>query len=147
MKIRLLQPEDKPEWLRLRAALWPDDTRAEHEQEMADILAHFERMPVFVAEVDGSLCGLLEVSIRDQAEGCQTDHIGYLEGWFVDEAFRQQGVGRQLVIAAEAWAKAQGCTEMASDTTLDYPLSPAAHAKLGYEEVARTIHFHKWLNT
>ena len=87
------------------------------------------------------------MSIREQAEGCQTDHIGYLEGWYVDEAWRQQGVGRKLVAAAEAWALAQGCTEMASDTTPEYPISPAAHAHLGYEEVTRTIHYRKVLKS
>lgn len=41
----------------------------------------------------------------------------------------------------EQWARAEGCREMASDTAPSYPLSPAAHASLGYEEVAR--HFRK----
>ncbi|HEU5088623.1 MAG TPA: GNAT family N-acetyltransferase, partial [Roseiflexaceae bacterium] len=63
--------------------------------------------------------------------------IGYLEGWYVDPDYRGQSVGRTLVEQAEAWARAQGCLEMASDTTPSYPLSPAAHAALGYHEVER----------
>ena len=74
-----------------------------------------------------------------------TNQIGYLEAWYVDPEWRQKGVGRALVEAAEEWARAQGCTEMASDTMEDYPLSPAAHAQLGYEEVARDIYFRKEL--
>lgn len=147
--IRLVQPTDKAEWLRLRLALW-DEPLDQHEKEMAEILENFETSPVWVAErsndgASGGLCGLLEVTIRREAEGCTTDRIGYLEGWYVDEDMRQQGIGGQLVAAAEAWAIAQGCTEMASDTTPLYPLSPAAHARLGYEEVERTIHFRKAL--
>jgi len=145
--IRQIQTTDYAEWLRLRQALWPEpeDKVAELEREMAEIAADPEQ-PVFIAEhPEGGLCGFLEVSIRKSAEGCTSDRIGYLEGWYVDPDMRGQGVGRALVEAAEIWARAQGCIEMASDTTFDYPLSPDAHQKLGYEEVQRTIHFRKGL--
>jgi aminoglycoside 6'-N-acetyltransferase I len=145
--IRFVHTQDRAEWLRLRLALWPvpQDKVSELELEMAEMMEDPEQ-PVFVAErSEGGLCGLLEVSIRKEAEGCTTDRIGYLEGWYVDPDMRGQGLGRALVEAAESWARAQGCTEMASDTTLDYPLSPSAHEKLGYIEVLRTIHFRKTL--
>ena len=144
VSIRLVQDTDQAEWLRLRHALWPDDTLAEHTHEMNALSANFRRQPVFVAEAPaGGLCGMLEVSIRVMAEGCATDNVGYLEGWFVDAAWRGQGVGRALVAAAEAWARSQGCTEMASDTTLEYPFSPPAHARLGYQETSRRFHYRK----
>ncbi|MBN1668781.1 MAG: GNAT family N-acetyltransferase [Anaerolineales bacterium] len=147
-KIRRVDLErDQNEWLRLRFALWPgpEDRLEELAQELIAIAANPQE-PVFVAErPDGSLGGMLEVSIRTEAEGCQTGRIGYLEGWYVDPELRGQGIGRQLVEAAEAWAWAQGCTEMASDTTPDYPSSPQVHARLGYREVQRTIHFRKEL--
>ena len=146
MKIRSLQPDDAVEWLRLRHALWPDQTPAQNEQEMTDILANFDQMPVFVVErPDGGLCGLVEVAIHDKAPGCTTTKIGYLEAWYVDPGWRRQGVGRRLVEAAEAWAIAQGCTEMASDTDAGYPLSPTAHDRLGYQAVGREIFFRKVL--
>ena len=113
---------------------------------MSDIRANFAQMPVFVAErPDGGFCGLMEVAIRDKAPGCTTTKIGYLEAWYVDPDWRRQGVGRLLVEAAEAWAIAQGCTEMASDTDAGYPLSPTAHDRLGYQEVGREIFFRKGL--
>jgi aminoglycoside 6'-N-acetyltransferase I len=89
----------------------------------------------------GGLCGLVEVAIHRSAPGCATERIGYLEAWYVDLDARGQGVGRALVRRAEAWARGQGCREMASDTTPDYPVSPIAHAALGYQEVER--HFRK----
>jgi aminoglycoside 6'-N-acetyltransferase I len=142
--VRPVQDSDQAEWLRLRHALWPDDSLAEHAQEMSAISANLSRQPVFVAEAPtGGLCGLLEVAIHTSAEGCATNNVGYLEGWLVDAAWRGQGVGRALVAAAEAWARAQGCTEMASDTNLDYPLSPLAHARLGYQETSRRFHYRK----
>jgi len=147
VEIRPVRPEDHIEWLRLRLALWPEPehTIVELAAELAEIAAD-PGQPVFVAQrPEGGLCGMVEVSIRQEAEGCSTGRIGYLEGWYVDPDKRGQGIGRQLAEAAEAWACAQGCTEMASDTTPDYPLSAEAHARSGYLEVQRTIHFRKEL--
>src|SRR5262245_11131211 len=92
VKIRLLQEGDHAEWLRLREALWPAQSAAQNAEEMAELLAHFAQMPVFVAErPDGGLCGLMEVAIRTQAPGCTTTKIGFLEGWYVDPQWRRQG--------------------------------------------------------
>jgi aminoglycoside 6'-N-acetyltransferase I len=127
----------------MRVALWPDDP-AKEAAEIALFLSTPERVPLpemqatFVCLRDtGGLCGLVEVSIHTSAPGCQSDRIGYLEAWYVDPDCRNQGIGRALAEVAEKWARAQGCFEMASDTTLFYPLSPTAHAALGYEEVER----------
>jgi aminoglycoside 6'-N-acetyltransferase I len=71
--------------------------------------------------------------------------VGFLEGWFVVEDRRRAGVGAALVAAAEAWARAQGCHEMASDTWLDDRGAEAAHVALGYEVVDRCVHLKKAL--
>ena len=145
--IRSIRESDAEAWFRLRHALWPDHTRTEFDEESVAMLANASREGVFVAERDdGTLCGLVEISIRDTAIGCRTRNVGYLEGWYVDPAHPGQGIGRRLVEAAESWARERGCTEMASDTTSDYPVSPEAHASLGYEEVHRVVFFRKGLN-
>ena len=141
MIVRPVKATDAPDWLRMRMALWPDSDSAEENDQIETFLSG-TTLPTlqaaFVCEVEnGRVCGLIEVSIHTSAPGCETDHIGYLEAWHVDAGWRGQGIGRALVAAAEAWAKAQGCLEMASDTTPFYPISPAAHAALGYEEVER----------
>ncbi len=143
MPIRSVQPADAAEWLRLRVALWPDSTPEQEAAEIAEFLAHPDvPLPMlyaaFVCErTDGSLCGLAEGAIHSEAPGCTTERIGYLEAWYVDPDTRQQGTGSALARAVEDWARAQGCREMASDTTPSYPLSAAAHAALGYTEVQR----------
>lgn len=141
MEIRTVVPADADEWLRLRMALWPD---TEAEKEAAEIAQFFTNPPLpdlhaaFVCpNPEGGLCGLVEVSIKLSAPGCKTDRIGYLEGWYVDPEYREMGIGRTLVERAEEWAREQGCLEMASDTTPFYPVSPEAHAALGYQEVER----------
>jgi aminoglycoside 6'-N-acetyltransferase I len=45
--------------------------------------------------------------------------VGYIEGWFVYEALRNRGIGKELMRAAEDWAREHGCREMASDTWID----------------------------
>ena len=42
-----------------------------------------------------------EASVRPLADGCTTQPVGYIKGWFVDSDVRRQGVGRKLVEAAE----------------------------------------------
>ncbi len=141
MDIRPVQASDTGEWLRMRLALWPDSTAEKEALEIEQFLAG-RPLPLLQAafvcpRAAGGLCGLLEVSIHHRAPGCTTDRIGYLEAWYVDSDVRGQGVGRALVRRAEAWARAEGCREMASDTTPAYPVSPIAHAALGYQEVER----------
>lgn len=122
----------------MRFALWPFYTEPDMEAEMMALQTDIVRQPVFVAVApDGRLCGLVEAAIHAAALGCVTDRIGYLEAWWVDPQWRQRGVGRRLAETAEAWARDQGCAEMASDTHVSYPLSPEAHGRLGYETVAR----------
>lgn len=87
----------------------------------------------------------LEASIRPYADGCDTRNVGYIEGWYVDADMRRQGLGAELVSAAEAWAIEQGCREMASDCLLDNEISFRAHLALGYQETERLIHFKKRL--
>jgi aminoglycoside 6'-N-acetyltransferase I len=150
MPIRPVEPADAAEWLRMRCALWPDSTPAEHE---AEIRAYFENSALapaavtFVSARDaGGLQGFVEVGLRPYADGCGTRPVGYLEGWYVDPDVRRQRVGRALVAAAEAWARAQGCREMASDTHLDNTVSRHAHARLGYAEAEHLVHFRKSLD-
>jgi aminoglycoside 6'-N-acetyltransferase I len=141
--IRAIRESDRAEWLRIRLALWPDCPEQQQIREMDDNLVSAVDQ-VFVAErPDGRLCGLLEAAVRSRATGCETTPVGYIEGWYVDEDARRQGVGAALVRAAEAWARSRGCREMASDAELPNNLSHTAHKALGYSETARLVLFKK----
>jgi aminoglycoside 6'-N-acetyltransferase I len=144
--VRPIQENDLQEWYRLRQMLWDELTEAEHQDEMLDIYEHTDSQLVLVAEKEGRLVGFLEASIRPFVEDCHTDHVGYLEGWFVEPGFRRYGIGRDLVRGAERWARKKGCTEMASDAEVGNDLSLQAHLKLGYEETSRLVHLRKELD-
>ena len=92
------------------------------------------------------MVGFLEVGMRSHADGCDPSRaVGFVEGWFVQEGLRNRGVGKELMLAAEEWARAQGCLEMASDALIDNHLSHRAHEALGFEVVDRCVHFRKGL--
>jgi len=144
--VRPLRETDLDEWFRLRKLLWDATRDGDHKSEMIDVLDHFEDTQfVLFADTGDRLVGFLEASIRPFVEDCDTDHVGYLEGWFVEPEFRKQGIGRELVRQAEVWARRRGCTEMASDAELGNDLSLEAHQNLGYKETSRLVHLRKAL--
>ena len=144
--IRPLDESDLPEWLRLRMLLWDESSEDDHKTEMVDIIEHADSQLVVVADTgNGRLVGFLEASIRSYVEDCDTDNVGYLEGWFVENDLRQMGIGSRLVAFAEQWARQKGCTEMASDAEIDNSISLKAHLRMGYAETSRLVHLRKEL--
>jgi aminoglycoside 6'-N-acetyltransferase I len=144
--VRALAESDLGEWLRLRQRLWDESSEEDHKAEMVEIIEHSDSQFVAVADTgNGRLAGFLEASIRSHVEDCETGNVGYLEGWFVEPEYRQRGIGTRLVRAAEDWARARGCTEMASDAEVNNVVSQQAHARLGYAETSRLVHLRKEL--
>jgi aminoglycoside 6'-N-acetyltransferase I len=149
--IRLAEPADREPLSRMRLALWPELSVDEDRQELDATLSGKpdSTMPlcILLAETDaGDLIGFLEVGLRSHADGCDPRvPVGFVEGWFVAERHRRQGVGAKLLAAAEDWARGRGCIEMASDTWLDSDKSQRAHEALGFEVVDRCVHYRKAL--
>jgi aminoglycoside 6'-N-acetyltransferase I len=143
--IRPGTPGDIFEWARMRNLLWPHLTIEDLQLDMEDVFADPQQAVFVASRADGCLGGFVEASTRNHGEGCETSPVGYIEGWFVDEDLRGHGIGASLIRAAEDWARALGCEEMASDTWLDNDVSIQAHKKLGYEEMERLVHFAKRL--
>ncbi len=146
-RIRTLSENDLAEWLRLRRLLWDGSSEDDHRGEMVEIIENQDSQFVIVADLgDGRLAGFLEASIRPQAEDCETENVGYLEGWYVEDGYRRAGIGRRMVEAAEKWARKKGCSEMASDAEVNNTASQRAHTSLGYAETSRLVHLRKELN-
>lgn len=139
--VRPAAPSDAAAWLALRLALWPSAPE-EHVPTVDAFLAGDRENPAEVLlalDAGGAPIGFAELSLRTWAEGCRTQPVCYLEGWYVAGAHRRRGVGAALVRAAEAWGRAQGAREMASDADLENETSHAAHRALGFEEAGRAV--------
>jgi aminoglycoside 6'-N-acetyltransferase I len=146
LTIRPASQTDAQVWCRLRHDLWPEGSLEEHAQEIEDFFAGRASEPLAVLLAEGphhEVVGFAELSIRSSAEGCTTNRIGYLEGWYVVPEARGRGVGRALVEAAQNWAREQGCSEFASDTEVGNEISTAAHHAVGFEEVGLIRCFRK----
>jgi aminoglycoside 6'-N-acetyltransferase I len=134
--IRHAQQSDVEGLAEMRALLWPDALIEEHRREVQAFLngTLVWTMPtatLVAQDESGRVIGFLEVDLRSHADGCDpAQPVGYIEGWFVREEFRAQGVGKQLVKAAEYWARQLKCVEMASDVLIDNDESQRAHAAL-----------------
>lgn len=129
---------DAADWLQLRAALWPDHDEAEHRAEVASFFAGrlAEPMAVWLARnATGEAVGFVELSIRAHAEGCDRPNPAYVEGIYVVPEHRRSGVGHQLLTAADAWARARGCVEIASDTAPENTASGGLHRAAGYRDI------------
>jgi aminoglycoside 6'-N-acetyltransferase I len=131
--------------------LWPESSADAYIDELVPLIEHklSGQLPaiIFVAEQPPhGIVGFIEVGLRSHADGCDpTRPVGFIEGWYVASEFRRRKVGTQLVIAAEQWARDQGCMEMSSDTWLDALISQRAHEALGFEIVDRCVHYRKLL--
>ncbi len=129
----------------LALLLWPELTLEEFVQEMKDLIQQPDA-GLFLAFHNSEAIGFAQCQLRyDYVEGTGTSPVGYLEGLYVKEANRQQGVAKKLVSACESWARNKGCLEFASDCELENNESLAMHLKLGFSEANRIICFTKKL--
>lgn len=136
---------DQPGWLGMRQALWSDATVDEHRAYMALSLAHPERYVQFlVYDENRQPLGFMEGSIRsDYVNGTESSPVAFVEGVYVNPAWRRHGVARQLFEAVADWARTRGCRELASDALLDNVVSQRAHLALGFRETDRVVYFTK----
>jgi aminoglycoside 6'-N-acetyltransferase I len=147
MSIRKAKMDDKAEWARMRNILWPSDIQSQ----LADIEEYFSNrsldiVKVFVLEVSPSkLGGFIELNIRNYAEGSDEAKVPFVEGWFVDKEFQNQGFGKQLIRAVEHWALEHGFRELASDSEIENTNSLIAHKAVGFKEASRVVCFIKTL--
>ena len=88
---------------------------------------------IFLAEVDGEAVGLSrgDVLSGDPIFRLRDDHrCGYVDQMFVRPAYRQQGVGAQLLEMCEGWFRAQGIGHCLLHAA---PRAVRFYARIGYQ--------------
>lgn len=129
----------------LAVKMWDDSTARELAEEFEDLLKD-SQCAVFLL-MDGEIpAGFAQCQLRhDYVEGTDGGPVGYLEGIFVEEAYRNRGGAKKLLESCENWARESGCREFASDCELDNKASLEFHLKTGFCEANRIICFVKRL--
>ena len=129
----------------LALLLWPENSLEEFIQNMKVVIRD-ENSTVFLAYEKDQAIGFAQCQLRhDYVEGTDSSPVGYLEGLYVVDQYREKGIAKSLVQACEIWAKEKGCTEFASDCELTNVQSLEVHLKLGFTEANRIICFTKKL--
>ncbi len=144
VKIVKVTQNDFNEWLDLTLKLWPDESREERQISLINILRSPREAGFIVRSEDGSAIAFMNLSLRfDYVPGATHTPVAYVEGIYVKDEYRKQGVGKFLIEYAQKWAIENGCVELASDALLENTASYEFHTKAGFQEVERVVTFIK----
>lgn len=144
MEVRAATEHDREEWLRLRERCWPERGRRHHESAIELILQRrFQHTALLCVHREAGVVGLAEASRRPRVDGCESAPVGYLESLYVEPEHRAGEALQRLVAAAEAWAAAHGCREMAAAAQPGDAQADAAHRALGYAEALQLVVYRK----
>ena len=107
-----------------------------YDENAADILARLAAMEqrgltALVAELDGRVVGCLATSIMPVLH--RPKPVGRISMMVVEEGLRSQGIGEQLVRAAEAWLKDQGCGMIEVTSNMKRTDAHRFYQRLGFE--------------
>lgn len=143
--IKNAEKKDTSVLAHMAVKMWQDSSILELEEEFKEII-HNDNAVVFIKFVDEKPIGFAQCQLRfDYVEGTQTSPVGYLEGIFVYEQYRNNGYAKELLRACEQWAKDKNCSEFASDCEFDNCNSYKFHMAAGFTEANRIICFKKEL--
>jgi aminoglycoside 6'-N-acetyltransferase I len=144
LTIKEATKDNLDEWVNLRSKLWPPSISDNFEEEVLEILAD-PKSSAFLA-FDNSFIGLVEISIHDYADGCDTRNVGFIEGLYAEPAYRRRGIAKLLIDKSFEWFKVNGCREVASDSLIDNQASIDFHLALGFNEVERVVKYARLLS-
>ena len=115
--IREMRGADQELWLGMYRKLWPNHS---DEALIAEIkrIGSSSKRSAFVAESNGDALGFAEYALRDYANGCNSQPVPFLEGVWVEEEYRGQGIARALIDYLILRAERAGFVEFGSDVEL-----------------------------
>lgn len=144
MKVIKYNNTYKTEYKALVRKLWNDIEETELDSIIDYHLSGKER--IFLALDKETCIGFLNTSIRtDYVEGSTTNEVGYIEGIYIEETYRKQGIGKKLLEEADQYFLSIGIKEVGSDVEMGNTSSELFHNQVGFTEAGRNIHFIKTL--
>jgi GNAT superfamily N-acetyltransferase len=113
------------------------------ESRLERLLSRPGQIVLLAERPDGLVVGWLHASEQELLESGTRCEI---QGLVVDESYRRRGAGRQLVAAAEAWARERGLEQMAVRSNVARLESHTFYEKLEYRRVKTQHAYRKQLN-
>ena len=126
---------DVPALVRLNDQLGYPTNEPDLRERLAPILASAED-EVLVAVDGAEPIGWIHVAVE---RGLEDSHVAGLRGLVVDEAHRSGGVGKDLLDAAERWAREHGCRMMTVRSRITRERAHRFYEREGYRRV-KTSH-------
>jgi aminoglycoside 6'-N-acetyltransferase I len=146
MRIVEITQNDFNEWLDLALKLWPDYSSDEMQAILTELLESDRETAFLMRDDNGKAIAFMNLSLRyEYVPEATRSPVGYIEGIYVKNEYRHQGVGKAMVEYAEQWALERGCIELASDALVENTASHEFHTKTGFREAERTVFFIKQL--
>jgi len=90
---------DKQDWFNMRKGLWTDAPDNCIIFDMDEVLES-EDDAILFAFGDKELVGMIEVSLRENGEACETSPVGHIEAWFAYPGYRVKGAASAPTQAA-----------------------------------------------
>lgn len=148
MIIRRVDPSDKEQLIRLIGGLWKTDIRerklknltpfAAYKDIDKEILREAEEYLTkgyctFVAEIEGQLVGYIAGTIKTREDKI-LDKAGYISNWYVNDEYRNNGVGKQLWEKLVVYFKEQKCTHLLLDIWAENTTAHETYKRMGFIE-------------
>lgn len=140
-QVRPIRPEDAEVAARLSTELgYPVDAPAVLAR-MRQI-ARYRNRAVLVACLDGEVVGWIDLSVEYHL---QSEPAALIGGLVVSDAVRGRGIGRQLCVAAEDWARGLGIARLRVRSNVVRERAHAFYLRDGYTRVKTSAVFEKKL--
>ena len=94
---------------------------------------------VMVSEADSQVIAYMEATLRPFVDGCKEGPVGFIEGWYIEDAYRESDAFQLLLNGITLWTKAQGGLEIMCDVPTDEVELLAQHEASGFEKVQRVV--------
>lgn len=141
MKLVQISRNEFPLWKKIRKNLYRTLDDIYHLKEMQSIFESDIWYCWFIEDENTQIIGLVELSSRNIVDGCLSSPVAYLEGLYLKPAYREKGLGKEVIRIILNWCKEEGFSELATDTELTNFKAQSFYKAVGFQETDRVVEF------
>ena len=141
MKLISIEKSQFSEWKAFRRQIYSVLDEQYDSQEMEQIYSSDDWFCFFIGNENEDIVGLVELSSRNIVDNCLSSPVAYLEGLYIDEDYRNQGLGEKTLELILDWCHKNGFQELATDTEIDNDRAQKFYKNFGFKETDRVVEF------